>query len=127
MSYVVAKHLHVTCVVLSIALFVLRGTLQLAGRPWRGSLRLRVAPHFVDTVLLGAALWMVFAGGILPFAHGWLVAKFLALLAYIWLGKIALGESTPARRRPLAFAAALGCVAYIVGVAVTHSPGLGLR
>lgn len=126
MSYTAAKHLHVTCVVLSISLFVLRGGLQLAGKPWRKSLSLRIAPHLIDTVLLGSALWMVFATGMYPFVHGWLTAKLLALLAYILLGRLALASNTAASQRPVAFVAALACVTYIVGVAMTHSPSWGL-
>ena len=53
MDYGLVKYLHVACVVLSIALFLLRGGLQLQSQAWREWRVLRVAPHFVDTVLLG--------------------------------------------------------------------------
>ena len=120
------KHLHVTCVGLSIGLFVVRGALELLSWPWRHWRLLRVAPHLVDTVLLSSALWMAWRTGQYPFVDTWLTAKVLALLAYIVLGRFALAKNTPPRQRPLFFAAALCSVAYIVGVALTRSPVWGL-
>jgi uncharacterized membrane protein SirB2 len=118
----VVKTLHVTCVVTSISLFVLRGALQLGAKPWRQSALLRRAPHLVDTVLLGSALWLAWRIAQYPFVDAWLTAKVLALVAYVLLGMRALGQNTPAPQRPFYFAAALLCVTYIVGVALTHSP-----
>ena len=126
MDYLWVKYLHVTCVVISISLFVLCGSLQLQSKPWRQWWLLRVAPHVIDTVLLGSALWLVWRSGQYPFVDGWLTAKVLALLAYILLGMRALGKNTPASQRPVYFAAALLSVAYIVGVALTRSPSWGL-
>jgi uncharacterized membrane protein SirB2 len=126
LDYVLLKQLHVTCVVISVSLFILRGTLELMARPWRQWRLLRVAPHVVDTVLLGSALWMAWRIGQYPFVNGWLTAKVLALLAYILLGRQALGKNTPHGQRLPFFATALLCVAYIVGVALTRSPSWGL-
>ena len=126
MNYFLLKHLHVTCVVISIILFVLRGSLELLGRPWRHWLVLRVVPHVIDTLLLGTALWMAWRIGQYPFVHGWLTAKVLALLAYIVFGMRALGKSTPQAQRLPFFLGALVSVGYIVGVALTHSPSWGL-
>lgn len=126
MDYLAVKYLHVISVVISISLFVLCGVLQLQSRPWRQWWLLRVAPHMVDTVLLGAALWLVWRSGQYPFVQGWLTAKVLALLLYIGLGLRALGRNTPPAQRPAYFAGALLSVAYIVGVALTRSPSWGL-
>jgi uncharacterized membrane protein SirB2 len=125
-DFLLVKTLHVTCVVISISLFVLRGVLQLQSRPWRQWRVLRLAPHLVDTVLLGSALWLAWRIGQYPFVDSWLTAKVLALLAYILLGRQALGKKTPASQRPVFFVAALLSVGYIVGVALTHSPSWGL-
>lgn len=125
-DFIWVKHLHVTCVGVSIGMFVVRGALELLSWPWRQWRLLRVAPHLVDTALLGSALWMAWRTGQYPFVDTWLTAKVLALLAYIVLGKFALGQNTPKRARPLFFAAALLSVAYIVGVALTRSPLWGL-
>lgn len=126
MEYLLLKHLHVTCVVTSVSLFVLRGTLELMAQPWRRWRWLRVAPHLVDTLLLGSALWLAWRLGQYPFVDGWLTAKVLALMLYILLGSRALGIKTPALQRPVYFVAALLSVGYIVGVALTHSASWGL-
>lgn len=121
MDYYTVKTLHISCVVASISLFVLRGSLALSGYPWRRWRVLRWAPHAVDTVLLSSAVWLAWQLGQYPFVDAWLTAKVLALLAYIGLGSYALRLTTSKVKRPLYFAAALGCVSYIVGVALTHS------
>ena len=126
MSYLALKHLHITCVILSISLFTLRGVLTLRGTAWRQSKLLRIAPHIIDTVLLGSAIWMTTLIQQYPFTANWLTAKLLALLAYIAFGKIALGKHTPAARRAPTFAAALLSVGYIVGVALTKSASWGM-
>lgn len=125
MDYLFAKYLHVSCVLLSVALFTLRGGLHLMSKPWRQSRVLRMAPHINDTVLLSAALWMVWRSEQYPFVLPWLTAKVLALLAYIVLGHFALSPATPSGQRLPYFLAAMISVAYIVGVALTRSPGLG--
>ena len=122
MEYLLVKYLHVTCVLISVSLFVLRGALALMSRPWRQWCVLRVAPHVVDTVLLGSALWLAWRIGQYPFVNGWLTAKALGLLAYILLGMRALGKNTPQSQRLPFFVVALLTVGYIVGVALTHSP-----
>jgi uncharacterized membrane protein SirB2 len=121
MDYLAIKSLHVSCVVLSISLFLLRGVLQLRGVAWRRSAVLRIAPHLIDSGLLAAAIWLALSSHQYPFAQTWLTAKLLALLAYIGCGKIALAAKTPAHRRLPAFLAAILCVIYIVGVALTRS------
>lgn len=120
------KYLHISCVVISISLFVLRGMLQLKSTPWRQWRLLRVAPHVVDTVLLSSALLLTWRIGQYPFVDGWLTAKVLALLVYILLGMRALGRNTPQTQRLPFFVAALLSAGYIVGVALTRSPSWGL-
>jgi uncharacterized membrane protein SirB2 len=125
-NYGLVKMLHVSCVVISISLFVLRGSLELMQQPWRQWRVLRVAPHVIDTLLLSSALWMAWQIGQYPFVNGWLTAKVLALLAYIMLGMRALGKNTSAAQKPVYFAAALLGVGYVVGVALTRSPSWGI-
>ena len=126
MDYFFVKTLHISCVALSISLFVLRGGLQLQSKPWRQWIVLRMAPHLVDTVLLSSALWLAWRSGQYPFAQAWLTAKVLALVVYILLGGFALGRHTPDSQRLPFFVAALFSVTYIVGVALTRSPSWGL-
>lgn len=122
MSAMALKHIHLTAVVLSIALFLGRGLyVQALGRT-PASKGLRVLPHVIDTVLLASALALAFAIGQYPFVHGWLTAKLIALVAYIVLGVVALDPRRPRAIRWPAFVAALVVFAYIVGVALTKRP-----
>ena len=126
MDYASVRAIHVVCAGISIALFIARGSMQLAGVDWRRWRWLRLAPHLNDTLLLGAAVALALASHQYPLAQPWLTAKVVALLAYIALGMVALRAGTAAAPRLLAFCLALATVAYIVAVAVTRSATLGL-
>lgn len=120
MQYLVAHSLHVACVSVSIALFVLRGGLMMTGSPWLRTPVLRVLPHVVDTLLLASALWLL-AVLRLPFLQTpWVLAKVAGLVLYIVLGSIALRYGRSRDVRVAAFAAALVTVAWIVSVAIRH-------
>ncbi|MDP3135550.1 MAG: SirB2 family protein [Burkholderiaceae bacterium] len=126
MSYLLLKHLHVTCVVLSGLGFCLRGWWMLRDSPRLSQRLARVAPHVIDSLLLGSAIMMAVLSGQYPFVQGWLTAKFLALLAYILLGMMALKRGRTKTIRIRFFILALLSYAYIVSVALTRNalPGL---
>ena len=90
MNYLLLKHLHVTCVVLSGAGFALRGFWMLRESAMLQHRLVRILPHLVDSLLLGSALWMAWLSSQFPFVQGWLTAKLFGLLAYILLGTMAL-------------------------------------
>jgi uncharacterized membrane protein SirB2 len=121
-AYLVAKSIHVGCVVVSLAGFGARGLLMLAGSRWLSARFVRVAPHVVDSLLLASALWLAWLLGQYPFVQAWLTAKVLGLLAYIGFGTVALrrGRSRPVR--VAALAAALAAAAYVVAVAISRDP-----
>lgn len=115
------KHLHVSMAALSILGFALRGLWA-----WRAPRLLqrkpvRIVPHVIDTLLLLAAIGLLFAYGWNPFAHGWLNAKIGLLLAYIALGMVALKPRYGAGVRVPAFLAALAVFAWIVVIARAHA------
>ncbi|HEY5307039.1 MAG TPA: SirB2 family protein, partial [Casimicrobiaceae bacterium] len=73
-SYSAVKHLHVSAVVVSLALFTLRGAWMLAESDKLRERWVRIVPHVVDTLLLLSALWLAWQiGPEVP--NGWLVAK----------------------------------------------------
>jgi uncharacterized membrane protein SirB2 len=84
----------------------------------------KVVPHIVDTALLVSAIALVWQlGGLQALrTQNWLLAKIVALLAYIALGSIALKRGRTLRRRVIAFFAAIAVFGYIVSVAITKSP-----
>ncbi len=120
--YLALKHFHITCVVLSIAGFTLRGWWSITGSALLRARLTRVAPHIVDSCLLASAIALAWMAGFVPFVDGWLTAKIFGLLAYIGLGAVALQPARPRTQRALAFAGALAVYAYIVSVAITKSP-----
>ena len=121
-AILVAKSIHVGCVVVSLSGFVLRGMLMLAGSAWLSARFVRVAPHVIDTLLLASALWLAWALGQYPFVHAWLTAKLLGLLAYIGFGTVALRRGRTRAVRIAALVCALLSAAYVVAVALTRDP-----
>lgn len=89
-AYTALKYLHVACVVLSGAGFVLRGIWMMRGSPVLPRRWVRVLPHVLDTVLLASAIALAVMVGQYPLVSGWLTAKVFGLIAYIVLGTIAL-------------------------------------
>jgi len=134
MLYLTLKYLHVTCVILSIGGFCLRGMLlmrksALAGRhiawndEWHGGRPLlRVLPHVNDSLLLAAAIGLAMVLEQYPFVDGWLSAKIVGLLAYILLGALALKPGRGPRMRIMAGLAAVAVFSWIVSVAVSKHP-----
>ncbi|MFO1422856.1 MAG: SirB2 family protein [Candidatus Competibacteraceae bacterium] len=120
-GYLALKHLHLTTVILSFALFALRGLWMLVDPPQLQRRWVRIAPHLIDTVLLASAIGLTLSIRQYPFVNGWLTAKVLALIVYILLGGIALGGPTRAIRAA-AWVAALATFGYIVSVALTRQP-----
>jgi len=125
MDYLAVKHLHMSCVAISGALFLLRGGWMLADSGMLARRWVRVLPHVIDTLLLASAIVLAWWSGQYPLAQSWLTAKLLGLIAYIALGTIALKRGRTRPIRAAAFIGALLCFGYIVGVAVTRSATLG--
>ena len=124
MSYLLLKHIHVTCVVLSGLGFCLRGAWMLRQSPLLNSRLARILPHWLDTFLLGSGLSMAYLSAQYPFAQNWLTAKLFALLAYILFGTIALKRGKTRHIRMVCFCLALLCYAYLISVALSRSPWL---
>jgi uncharacterized membrane protein SirB2 len=123
-DYPTLKYLHASSAFVSLALFLTRGLWMMA-TPERLQQRwAKVVPHVVDTVLLASAIALVWQlGGLEALrAQSWLMAKIVALLAYIVLGSIALKRGRTQRIRVAAFLAAIAVFGYIVSVAVAKSP-----
>jgi uncharacterized membrane protein SirB2 len=113
---------HVTAVLASGAVFLLRGLLVQAGyRSWALAAVPRYLSYAIDTALLTAALMLL---TILPsavYANGWLVAKLALLPVYIGLGWLALRSA--ARMRSLAcLAGAVLAYGSMFAIASWHDP-----
>lgn len=115
------KALHISCALLSISGFALRGWWMLSANPLLQRRPAKVLPHLIDTLLLGSAIWMLALWQVNPFQLGWTTAKIIALLVYIGLGMVALRFGRTRRMRVTAYGLALLTAAYIVSVAYSKS------
>ena len=122
MIYLALKHLHVSCVALSGIGFLMRGLWMLRDSPMLQRRWVKVAPHVIDTLLLGSAISMAVISAQYPFALDWLTAKLAGLLVYILCGTMAIKRGRTKGQRAVFFALAVLAFAYIVSVALTRNP-----
>lgn len=125
-AYSMTLMLHLIAVTTSGLFFLLRGIWMLQDSRLLATKPVRILPHIVDTVLLLSAFTLAYLIGSYPFADAWLTAKLLALVAYIGLGVVALKRGKTKTIRSVAFVAALLTFVYIVGVAFSRDPTLGM-
>lgn len=126
MEYALLRLLHIGTVYVTFGLFLLRGIWMFMDSPRLRDRWVRVLPHLNDTLLLTAAIALVWVGGLNLADNPWIVAKIAGLLAYIVLGSLALKRGRTKTRRLGWFLSALAVFGYIVAVAVTKQviPGL---
>ena len=126
MSYTLLKTIHASSAALSYLLFLLRGIWRFSGSPLAAQGWTRVVPHVNDTVLLLAAIAMATQLARYPGYHAFLAAKVGGLVLYVALGMAAFRWASSRRGRIAAWLAAQAVFFYVVAVAVTKTPGLGL-
>ena len=124
--YLPLRVVHLTCVSLSLTLFLLRGWWHWRDSPLRRSRWARVLPHINDTLLLLAGIGLAVILQQSPLAATWLLAKLIGLLLHILLGMVALRGWLRGRLAALAWLGSVAAFAYVVGVALSRDPWLGL-
>ena len=122
MDYTLVKHAHLLTIVVSLALFVLRGIWMIAGSKHLQARWVRIVPHVNDTLLLASGIALAVLIEQYPLVHGWLTAKLVALLVYIGLGTVALKRGKTRQVQIGAWVAALAVFAYMLAVARAHNP-----
>ena len=115
--YLPLKHLHLTCITLSLILFVTRFYWRKQNPSMLQKKWVKILPHTIDTILLASAIGMAIIASINPFEQTWLAAKILALLAYIFAGTFAIKRASSPQAQNLSFVIAITCFAYILMVA----------
>ncbi len=126
MSYALLKNIHISAVVVSYLLFLLRGIWILRNTTARRPSWVRVVPHIIDTLLLASAIALAVIVHQYPLQDAWLTAKVSGLLLYIALGMVAMRFGKTRGVRLTAWIAAQCVFFYIVLVAVSKQPLLGL-
>lgn len=122
MDIITIKYIHISCVLISYTLFLLRGLWMLRASPLLQQRWVKVVPHIVDSVLLLSAVTLAARLSISPFSSPWLMAKIIALLLYILLGTLAIKRGRTLKIRLAAWLSAQMVFIYIVSVALTHNP-----
>lgn len=120
--YFEIRLIHITAVIASGGLFLLRGIALFAGAGWTKARLVRYLSYTIDTVLLTAALLLSLILRQYPFVHAWLTAKIILLVIYILLGFYAFWRA-PTRLQSLGYwLAAMGVYTLIFSVARAHHP-----
>ena len=120
--YMLAKHLHLPAVALSILFFVFRFIwsqfdAQALSKKW-----VKILPHVIDTILLASAIWLCVILSQYPFANAWLTFKLIGVVLYIVFGLFALKKAKSTIGRWVFFVAALAVLMATAMVAVTKQP-----
>lgn len=120
--YLLLRHLHITCAVLSVCGFAVRGALWMAGSQWTKGPWVRRATDVNDALLLVVAVGLVVVTHQCPFQASWLTAKVLALLAYIGCGIMLFRFAHSSQAQALSWISALAIAVYIFSVAISKDP-----
>ena len=123
--YSLVKIIHISCVIISLSGFAIRGILKLSGSGILQNKLVRVLPHIVDTVLLISAITLVVMSGMYPWLVSWVGVKLVALVAYILAGSIFMRARQNSTEQYGWFAISLLLAGYIVVVALTKSASAG--
>jgi len=115
------KAIHLSCIALSFTGFFIRGVWMIIDSSNLQRRWVKVAPHIIDTLLLVSAVILAVQMRISPLEHAWLMAKIIALLAYIGIGTVALKQGRSKQVRVSAWLLGLATFMYIVSVAFTKS------
>lgn len=120
--YPLALYAHIAFVIASVTLFAARGLGVLTGQAWPMRQVWRGVSVWVDVALLsaGGALWYLLQFN--PWHDHWLGAKLVLLVVYIGLGSYALKRAPTRAAKAAFFVAALGCVAFMASIAISHHP-----
>lgn len=126
MDYALLKMIHVSSVIVSYTLFFLRGIWLLQDSKNLRQRWVKILPHVVDTILLTSAVALAMTIQQNPLEHSWLTAKVIGLLLYIAFGMMAMRLGKTRQTKIIAWIAAQCVFIYIVLVALTKNPVLGL-
>ena len=115
------KLIHMSTAFISISFFMVRGFWVFNNPEMMNKKWVKIVPHINDTILLVTAIMLAVGIQQYPFTHGWLSAKFIALLLYIIFGTLALKSAKEMKNKVVFFVLSLLMFGYIVGVAMSRT------
>ena len=120
--YEVSKHIHLTTIVLSVVLLLLRYVLNVMQSPMLQKKWLKILPHIVDSFLLVSAVTLCVFLKQYPFVDAWVTEKLLALVMYIFMVTLALKLGKTPFIRGIGLVGALSWIAYAGMIAISKQP-----
>lgn len=117
--YTLTKHLHMTAVVLTILLFILRFFWLLKSSDMLQKKWVKIVPHVIDTVLLASAVTLCFLIPLNPLQHPWLWQKIVLVVLYIFTGFYVLKRAQGLTSKWVGFGVAMACLAFAGKMAVS--------
>ena len=126
MDYLVLKYVHIASIVLSYSLFLSRGVWMLQASNVLQQRWVKILPHVNDTILLSSAIALAVLTHRNPADEAWLAAKIVGLIIYIALGMMAFRFGKTRQARLITWVLAQIVFLYIVLVALTKDPAIGL-
>lgn len=116
------KILHITTVVITTGLFVIRGIGLFSQAGFMQQRWVKIVPHVNDTVLLVSGIFLAIQIGQYPLVDAWLTAKLVALVLYIVMGLMVFRFARTRIQQLGYWLAAIAVLFYMIGVAVRHNP-----
>ena len=113
------KTLHLIFILISLSSFIGRVIISELKPAVLEIKIIKIAPHIINFILIVSGIALIFQGNWFTSEYSWIIAKIIALLAYIFLGIMTL--KLKGQNKWLAFTGALLCVTYIGIVAVTKN------
>ncbi|MGB2741925.1 MAG: SirB2 family protein [Cognaticolwellia sp.] len=113
------KHLHMTIAAISVLLFVFRFALTLVNSNKLTLKWLKIAPHIIDTLLLGLGIALAVKLSINPAEQLWLAEKLFAVVAYIFTGYYTLKLARNRTMQIIGFLGAMGWIMLVVRIAIS--------
>lgn len=116
------KFVHVTAVIASGTLFLVRGVAVNWNGSWGMIAPVRYLSYTIDIVLLTAALLLLAMLPSAAYSNGWLGLKLTLLVVYIGFGTLALKRARTTSIRRGCLVAAIAAYIYMYFIARTHDP-----
>lgn len=90
LAFILAKHIHVWCVILSYALFITRILWKSSNSARLHNRWVKIAPHAIDTTLLITGVTMAGFLQLDLLSINWFSVKMMLLVSYIVIGILAM-------------------------------------
>lgn len=116
--YLAIKTIHVSCAIITLFGFLLRGFWMLIESPQLNQKLVKTLPHIIDTILLLSAIILLVLSGQSLYPFNWITLKIIILVLYIVFGTIALKRGKTKQIRIKAFLLSLASITSIFLLAI---------